>query len=96
MTAAAIPAPVRRQAEDVGSMVPDPPPELGMRRIVTPRYCLLATPMASLTFVDALRLTEDELDGTIDEVRRTLREMGARRLYGVWGLPPGPRGWQSC
>ena len=89
MSAAAIPAPVRRQAEDLGSMVPDPPPELGMRRVVTPRYCLLATPMASLTFVDALRLTEDELDGTIDEVRRTLREMG--RSQALWSVGTSAR-----
>jgi GNAT superfamily N-acetyltransferase len=89
MSAAAIPAPVRRQAEDVGSLVPDPPPELGMRRVVTPRYCLLATPMPSLTFVDALRLSEDKVDETIDEVRRTLREMG--RSQALWSVGTSAR-----
>ena len=89
MNAAAIPASVRRQAEDVGSVMPDPPPELGMRRVVTPRYCLLATPMPSLTFVDALRLTEGELDETIDEVRGTLRELG--RSQALWSVGSSAR-----
>jgi GNAT superfamily N-acetyltransferase len=89
MNAAAIPEPVRRQAEDLSSVVPNPPVELGIRRIVTPRYCLFATPMPSLTFVDALRLTEDELDETIDEVRRTLREMG--RSQALWSVGTSAR-----
>ena len=89
MNAAAIPAPVRRQAEDLSSVVPEPPPELGIRRIVTERYCLFATPMPSLTFVDALRLTEAELDETIDEVRSTLRKMG--RSQALWSVGTSAR-----
>lgn len=89
MAAAAIPEAVRRQAEDVSSAMPDPPPELGMRRIMTSRYCLLATPMPSLTFVEALRLTEDELDDTIEAVRATLREM--RRSQALWSVGTSAR-----
>src|SRR4029078_4846560 len=89
MVAAAIPELVRRQAEDVSSAMPDPLPELGMRRIMTPRYCLLATPMPSLTFVEALRLNEDELDDTIEAVRATLREM--RRSQALWSVGTSAR-----
>lgn len=69
-----IPEDVRRYAEDPGAWGPDLPPESGLTRILTDRYCLMLGPVPTFTMVTRLRLDPDTVPETIAEVRAHIRE----------------------
>jgi len=85
----AIPEAVRRQAEDLASVAPEPPAELGVVRVITDRYILVATPMPSVNFVERIRVEPDQLVETVTEVRETLRGLGRRQA--AWTAGPSSR-----
>jgi GNAT superfamily N-acetyltransferase len=73
-----IPEDVRRFAEDPAAYGSDPAPESGLRRILTPRFCLVLGPVPSFTLVSRLRLLPEEVPETIAEVRAHVAEHAHR------------------
>jgi len=59
------------------------------RRLVRPRFTLLFSPATTQSTTSRVRATADDLDDTIAEVRRTLREAGYVR--NVWTVGPSCR-----
>ena len=74
-----IPDDVRRYAEDPGAFGPDLPPQSGLERILTDRYCLMLGPVPSFTIVSRLRLEPSVVAATVTEVRAHVRERRHRR-----------------
>jgi GNAT superfamily N-acetyltransferase len=72
-----IPEDVRRFAEAPGAWGAIPP-ESGLTRFLTERYCLLLGPVPSFTTVSRLRLDPDEVPETLAEVRALVAERGHR------------------
>jgi acetyltransferase (GNAT) family protein len=63
---------IRRFAEDPSSVGPVPPPESGLERVLTDRYCIFLGP--TFTNVQRLRLAEHEADEVIAEIRAIVAE----------------------
>jgi GNAT superfamily N-acetyltransferase len=64
------------------SFSPEPPPEIGARRVLTDRYCAFLTPMPTVSFVEDLRVGPTELADVQAEVRVLLRAAG--RAQAAW------------
>ncbi|GAC1443861.1 MAG: hypothetical protein NVSMB55_18620 [Mycobacteriales bacterium] len=77
-----ITAQVAALARSPFSFSPDPPPELGARRVVTSRYCAFLTPMPTLTFVENLTFPVAEAQQVQREVRALLHDAG--RSQAAW------------
>jgi predicted GNAT family acetyltransferase len=82
---ASIPPEVARQAMNPSACGPEPEPDSGARRIVTPSYCLLLTSMPSLTFVEDLAVEAVDAPAVVAEVRGHLRAAG--RTQAAWCVP---------
>jgi GNAT superfamily N-acetyltransferase len=67
---------VRRYAEDPAAWADDPPPESGLRRTLTDRYCVLLGPVPSFTSISRLRVDPDEVAETLAEVRSIVTQAG--------------------
>ncbi len=78
----AIPEAVAFQAVNPASAGLEPPPDSGAFRLLTSRYCLLVTPMPTVSFVELLDVDLDVLPGVVSEVRDQLRERG--RVQSAW------------
>jgi len=74
-------------AEEPDFFIAEPP--LPARRIILPRATIVFSPSPSQSGTSHVRTTEAELDDTIAEVRRTLREAGYVR--NVWHVGPSCR-----
>ena len=78
---------VRCFAEEPDCFVIEPLPPV--RRIRTPSFTLLLSPSKTLSSVSGVRASERELDATVAEVRRLVREAGYLRT--VWNVGPSSR-----
>jgi hypothetical protein len=63
---------IRRFAEDPSCVGPAPPPESGLERVLTDRYCIFMGP--TFTNVQRLRLAEEDADEAIAEIRAIVAE----------------------
>ena len=61
---------------------PEPPAGSGAVRLMSPRYCLIVTPMPTLNFVEPLDLPPSEATDAVAEVRALLRARD--RHQGAW------------
>lgn len=77
-----ISAGVAAQAKSPAGVLPEPPPELGARRVLTDRYCAFLTAMPTVTFVEDLRFPVAEAAEVVQEVRALLRSAG--RAQAAW------------
>jgi GNAT superfamily N-acetyltransferase len=75
---------VRRLAEEPETVIKEAPPPT--RRITTPSFILSLSPSPSQALVTGVRTTVEDLDATIQEVRKLLRE--AKYTGCVWTLGP--------
>jgi GNAT superfamily N-acetyltransferase len=82
---AGLPESALRLAEDPDTLGIDPQPVA--RRFLTPSFTLVLFPIQSV--VSHVRTSEAELDGTIAEVRRLVRDAGFRKI--VWAVGPSAR-----
>jgi GNAT superfamily N-acetyltransferase len=80
-----IPEEIRRFAEAPGAWG-EIPPESGLTRILTGRYCLMLGPVPSFTSVSRLRLDPDEVPEVLAEVRELVAEHGHR--HAIWWVGP--------
>jgi GNAT superfamily N-acetyltransferase len=76
-----IPAEVRALAEDTTAHGPVPP---GFERVLVDRYCFFAGPSDDMTMVQRLRLADDNVRSTIEEVRGLTRGRG--RSWLTWWI----------
>jgi hypothetical protein len=83
----AVPDDIRRFAEEPDGRIPEPPSPA--RRIVTPSFVLVLSPVPAQSSVSTIRTTEAELDGVVAEVRRIARAEGYTRT--VWFVGPSCR-----
>jgi GNAT superfamily N-acetyltransferase len=83
---ALIPEAVRRDAEESAVSGPEPPAELNMERVLTPRYGLLLLDVPSWNIVERLRMESADAAATVAEVRETLRSRG--RSQAAWSVGP--------
>jgi len=84
--AIAISEAVRAQAEDAFWTGPEPPRELGIERVTTPRYALTMMSVPSWNMVGRLRFEAAETEAAVAEVRATLRARG--RPQAAWLVGP--------
>jgi hypothetical protein len=86
--ASAIPADVRFQAENMFALMPEPPRELlPVELICNERYYLFLSPMPSANMVGRIRVEEDALRSTVDEVCELLRLRS--RTQAAWNIDSG-------
>jgi hypothetical protein len=78
---------IRRFAEEPERFVVEP--LLPVRRIRTPAFTLVLSPMPTMSNVSSIRTSERDLDATIAEVRGIVREAGYTRT--VWNVGPSAR-----
>jgi len=78
---------IRLFAEEPERLVVEPLPPV--RRFMTDAFTLILSPMPSMSNVACVHTTEAELDATIAEVRRRVREAGYVRT--VWAVGPSAR-----
>jgi GNAT superfamily N-acetyltransferase len=81
---------VRRYAEDPAAWGPDLPPESGLTRILTERYCLLLGPVPTFTSISRLRIDPDDVAEVIAEIRAHVAERGHREAMWWVGSSAAP------
>jgi len=79
-----VPADVAFQAINPSAAGPEPPVESGVVRVLTPRFCLLMTPMPTVSFVEAVTVPASEVAPVVAEVRDLLR--ARQRHQAAWEL----------
>lgn len=79
-----IPASVCFQAENMVALMPEPPSELPVELIRNERYCLLLTPVPTLNFVDSIRVGDEDVTATVNEIRELLR--ARNRFRAAWSI----------
>jgi GNAT superfamily N-acetyltransferase len=79
-----VPADVAFQAINPAAAGPEPPVESGVVRVLTPRFCLLMTPMPTVSFVEAVTVPASEVAPVVAEVRDLLR--ARQRHQAAWEL----------
>ncbi len=79
-----VPPEVVFQALNPATAGPEPPAESGAKRVITPQYCLLMSPMPTVNLVEVLELPPTEVPRAVDEVRDLLRERG--RTQAAWSI----------
>jgi GNAT superfamily N-acetyltransferase len=79
-----LPPEVAFQAVNPAAVGPAPFPETGAFRVLTGGYCLLATPMPTVNFVEVLELAADQVAGAVEEVRTLLAERGRHQV--AWSV----------
>lgn len=80
---------MRALAEDPSANTPVP---RGFERVENDRYCVFLGPWPSFTSVQRLRLRDDEVDETVDEIRGLIRDRGHRKPVWWLGESARPRG----
>jgi GNAT superfamily N-acetyltransferase len=78
---------LRELAEEPDALLTDVPPPA--RRIITPRFTVVFAPSLTQVSVSRIRATAKDLDDTIAEVRRLVRDAGYLRC--VWQIGPSCR-----
>jgi GNAT superfamily N-acetyltransferase len=81
---------VRRFAEDPAAWGPEIPPESGLTRILTERYCLLFGPVPTFTSISRLRLEPEDVAEVIAEVRAHVSGRGHREAMWWIGSSAAP------
>jgi len=84
---AEISGPIRLFAEEPERLVVEPLSPV--RRLRTDAFTLILSPMPSMSNVSCVHTTEAEVDATIAEVRRVVRQAGYTRT--VWAVGPSSR-----
>ena len=79
-----IPADVAFQAVNPSAAGPEPPVESGVVRLLMSRFCLLMTPMPTVSFVEAVTVPASEIAPVVAEVRDLLR--GRQRRQAAWSV----------
>lgn len=67
---------------------PEPPAGSGAERVMSPRYCLIVTPMPTLNFIEPLDLPPSEASDVVTEARALLRTRG--RHQAAWFVDTSP------
>jgi GNAT superfamily N-acetyltransferase len=80
---------VRRFAEDPGAFG-ELPPESGLTRVLTDRYCLLLGPVPTFTSVSRLRLAPEDVAETLTEIRDLVATQGHREAMWWVGASATP------